>query len=215
MIVSKLLSWFEQNKRVFPWRKRFNHPDPYLILFAEVMLQRTRADQVARVYLEFIREYPDFQSLSQAPRSEVRKSLRPLGLNWRIGRILDLIEFLQRKHGGRIPSDYNELLQLPGVGPYVASAVMCYAFLEPMVAIDVNVVRVLSRIFGIPYTKNTKSSKALRELAASLIPEGKARELNLCLLDFGALVCTTNNPRCNVCPVKGQCRYFQGPHSQK
>jgi len=172
------------------------------------MLQRTRADQVARIYQEFVSRYPNFQTLRQAPRREVKKLLQPLGLNWRIERILELIDFLERKLDGRIPEDYDALKELPGVGPYVASAIMCYAFNRPIVAIDVNVVRILSRIFGLHYTKHSKGSKKLTEIASSLIPEGKARDLSLSLVDFGALVCTASKPRCHECPIKSHCTYY-------
>jgi len=178
------------------------------VLLAEVMLQRTRADQVARVYQEFVSRYPNFQTLRQAPRSEVKKLLQPLGLNWRIERILELIDFLERELDGRVPEDYDALKELPGVGPYIASAVMCYAFNRPIVAIDVNVVRILSRIFGLHYTKHSKGSRKLREIASSLVPEGKARDLNLSLVDFGALVCTASKPRCPECPIKSHCIYY-------
>lgn len=140
----------------------------------------------------------------------MKKLLHPLGLNWRVERIIELIDFLEKELDGKVPEDYDKLKELPGVGSYAASAVMCYAFHKPIMAIDVNAVRIISRIFGLRYTKHTKGGKKIREIANSLAPACRARDLNLCFLDFGALVCTAANPRCSDCPVNSYCAYYAG-----
>src|SRR5438876_6634907 len=124
----ELLRWFDRNRRTFPWRVTFETPDPYLILFTEIMLQRTRADQVVPIYSEFVKRYPTFGQLSKASERDVETLFARLGLKWRAKNVVKLIRVLKQKFDGKVPRDMTELKKLPAVGDYVASAVMCYAF---------------------------------------------------------------------------------------
>src|SRR5437867_3030448 len=168
------------------------------------MLQRTRADQVATVYSEFIERYPTLEKACSAPAGEMRSLLKPLGLNWRIGSIIKLVNHL-KINGMRIPSTYEDLRQLPGVGEYTARAVMTYAYMHDSVALDVNVMRIISRFFGVAYKKGSKPTNAIRQLAAGLVLRGRSKDLNMALMDFAALVCRERDPLCAECPLNDRC----------
>jgi A/G-specific adenine glycosylase len=209
-ITSKLLRWFSKNGRRFPWRETFERPDPYIVLFTEIMLQRTKAEQVIPVYLEFVRRYPTFEILAKAPRRDVEHLFSRLGLVWRAKKVTELVEFLQGHFHGRIPDDPLMLRELPGVGDYVAKAVLCYAFGKNEAPIDTNVVRVISRLFGKRLNPDLgRRNKTILSLTQSLVPKGKdARSFNLALLDLGALICRTR-PRCDECPLNLECEYYR------
>jgi A/G-specific adenine glycosylase len=174
------------------------------------MLQRTRAEQVVPVYSRFVEQYPTFMKLSRARSQEVIGLFSRLGLKWRAKGVVKLIDVLDKQYCGRVPSDLDELRELPGVGSYVAKAVLCYAFGRKVAPVDSNVVRVISRLYGLSGTadKARRDSK-MAELTESLIPQDKTREFNLSLLDFAALVCKPR-PLCQKCPLKKYCVYYDG-----
>lgn len=203
-----LLDWFSRSKRAFPWRAHYDTGYPYAILFAEVMLQRTRAAQVARVYTEFISRYPTLRDLLDADDGEVLSILRPLGLNWRNAQIIQLIRAL-RVQGGRTPQTLDDLLDLPGVGEYAATAFMVYAHGSNLVALDTNSMRIISRVFGLDYHQGSKPTNLMRNHSKSIIPAGRAKEFNMALMDFGGLVCTPREPDCPTCPINTHCEYFR------
>jgi A/G-specific adenine glycosylase len=207
-IVTRLLEWFHDNRRAFPWRETFDAPNPYVILFTEIMLQRTKAEQVVPVYAEFFQRYPTFKELSRAKPRDVETLFQKLGLRWRARNVVKLIRALQTDFRGIVPNDFDELRELPAVGDYVAKAVLCYAFEKRVAPIDTNVVRVISRLFGLSITSDSaRRNRRISEIADSLIPTHRARDFNLCLLDFAAIICRPK-PMCSVCPVSRDCSYY-------
>ncbi|SRR6266567_1696148 len=206
-ISSAVLHWFEKNKRDFPWRGTFQKPDPYVILFTEIMLQRTRAAQVVPVYLEFVQKYPTFKKLARAPRREVELLFSRLGLKWRTKQVTKLIQAL-RERGGHIPDDPVKLRELPGVGDYVSKAVLCYAFGKREGPVDTNVVRIISRLFGKVIDPDiARRDKTIVRITQSLVPNGSdAQPFNLALLDLGATICRPV-PRCGECPLASFCDF--------
>lgn len=135
----QLLAWGLRHGRAFPWRST---SDPYRLLIAEMMLRRTQARQVAPVYEDFVRQYPTSQVLASAAEAEVERLLRPLGLPWRIPAFRQMAQRIVTEYGGNVPHDRAALLSLPGVGEYVADAVRCFAYNEPVALLDTNTVRV-------------------------------------------------------------------------
>ena len=205
---SALLSWFDKNGRSFPWRDTFEKPDPYVILFTEIMLQRTRAEQVIPVYLEFVRRYPTFRDLSLASDNEIVALFARLGLKWRANNVLRLIRQIEEQHRGNIPREIDDLRKLPAIGEYVATAVACYAFGYKTVAVDSNVVRVVSRLFGIVVTLDSgRRNAGVIDVATSLVPENRIRDFNLALLDISAVICKPK-PLCNLCPLTKYCVFY-------
>ncbi len=200
----ELLNWWENNRREFAWR---NTRDPYHILVSEILLHRTRAEQVVPAYREFIKRFPTIEHLSRAGRSDVQRILHSLGLHWRTELLYEMAGEIVRKRGGSIPSSTEELESLPGISHYIAAAVRSFAFGRSDVLLDTNTVRILGRVFGIKVTDNSRRSKHFRQLYESLIDTEHPREFNYAMIDLGALVCTPREPSCDICPVNNMCMY--------
>lgn len=170
-----------------------------------MMLRRTRAAQVMNVYLEVIRRYPDPLSMASAPADEVLDILRPLGLGWRAANIKLLSSILISKYGGEIPATYEGLQELPGVGDYVASAVCCFAFNQPMGLVDTNTVRVAGRYLGFETHAESRRIKSVRNAVNALTSMRHPRSFNYAYLDFAAIICTARNPKCEMCLLRTRC----------
>lgn len=201
-ISNKLIDWWKHDGRDFPWR---HSNSPYRILIAELMLHRTRASQVESIYSNFIHKYPRFEDLIAAQSDEIYSFLRPLGLNWRIESIIELLKELKEVYHGKIPNRKQELIYLTGVGDYVASAIMCFAYGYPEIVVDTNTSRVVSRLKGFQETGEMRRKKEVREAYRKILDTEKPREFNYALLDLGALICTPRNQKCQICPVIQWC----------
>jgi len=204
--VSRLLTWGESNRRTFSWRST---QDPYKIFVAESLVQRTKAAQVEPVYLRFVGRWPDIESLASASEKEVRGVVWTLGLDYRIRRIITIAKYVVRLFGGRIPDNLKELKNLygKGVGDYMAHAILCFAFGQDVPLVDKNIERILKRVFSIQTRKDGHRDRKLWTFAAGLVPEGKAKDYNWSLIDFGALVCTPKKPKCSACNLLEICDY--------
>jgi A/G-specific adenine glycosylase len=200
----KLLDWFKENQRRFPWREVGN---PYYVLASEILLHRTKAGQVLPVYSEFIKRFPTIERLSSAPFDDVRQAVYSLGLNWRTERLHQMAREIVTKYNGKIPFGREELESLPGVSHYIASAVRCFAFGYSEVLLDTNTVRILGRVFGVEVTDGSRRSTRFSELYKLIIEKEHAREFNYAMIDLGALVCTPRDPQCRICPVIEMCVY--------
>jgi len=198
----ELNAWGKVHRREFPWRQTHN---AFHILLAELMLRRTRASQVQPVYRRFIADYPNPTALVQGNPSDIGDHLFPLGLAWRMPAFQAIAEVLVTQYEGQVPQDYESLTQLPGVGDYVASAVICFAFGIPQALIDTNTVRVVGRIFGEKTHAESRRNKLIRTAIQGLMDPVSPREHNYNLLDLAALVCLPNNPLCSQCPILSLC----------
>jgi A/G-specific adenine glycosylase len=204
---SLLLNWyFVHDKRSFPWRKS---KDPYKILVAELMLQRTKANQVVPAFLSFVERFPSVSALGTANLSEIQGYFSKLGLFWRAKNIARLAEKLG-DFEGKVPRNRDQLMSLPGVGDYVADAVRCFAFGEEVVIIDSNVCRILGRVFGLKPKGEARRDSTYRETANSLLPNDRHREFNWALIDHASMICTPRNPKCKICPLNSICDYYAG-----
>ena len=200
----RLLEWWESGKRNYPWRETRN---PYDILIAEVLLHRTRADQVVPVYQQFLQQYPSVSDVARASAGAIGKIIKPLGLHWRIELLHDMARELHERFGGKIPQDREGLESLPGISHYIATAVRCFAFGYPDALLDTNTVRISGRLFGLQVNDGSRRNKSFRVLLENLVDPGNPRDSNYALLDLGALICRSRNPLCPECPVSGFCRY--------
>lgn len=199
----KLLTWFSQHRRDLPWRRT---TDPYAILISEVMLQQTQVDRVMPKYRAWLKTFPTIQSLARAPLIKVLKLWSGLGYNSRGKRLRDAARVVIRERNGKIPSDVAALESLPGIGPYTARAVASFAFRKNVAVIDTNVRRVISRIFfGV---RDPKNQKQLQTAVNAVAPKYNLHDWNAALMDFGALVCQSRKPKCDVCPVQQYCRAY-------
>lgn len=186
-----------------PWR---DDRTPYRIFLAEFLLTRTRADVVARVFGNVVHHYPDITSLARADPAELEPLLQPLGLGKRVRMLLSAVRHIESVYQGEIPSGQAELEAIPGIGPYAAAAIRAFAFGESVVPPDVNVLRFLSRLTGLPMAHPTRGSRELLSLAAELTSAsaGPAPEE---ILDFCRTVCRPRNPRCPSCAIFTWCAW--------
>lgn len=207
---NKIIEWYEKRGRKhLYWRK---HTDPYTILIAEILLKRTRAETVAPYITRFLRKYPSLRALAKAPLEEIENILKPLGLyRQRALHIKKLVDVLISRHGGEIPDSYEELIDLPGIGEYTANAVLCFAYKKSVPIVDTNIVRVIIRFFGVkPSKSEARRSPEIWEIARKLTPKNgeNARRFWWGMIDFAALVCIPQKPRCSICPLKEKCQYY-------
>ena len=198
------MGWHVKNKRKFQWRKT---RDPYSILLAEIMLQRTKAEQVDRIYKKFFEKYPSVNEIAKATISSLQEDLKSLGLLKRAKYIKSLAKDLKTKFGGKIPEQANELLSLPMVGKYTANAVRCFAFSEDCEIVDSNVIRIIGRYYGFHDKSRKKMIGMVRNKVLQLIPHKKSQEFNWALLDLAALVCLPQQPKCKICPLRNHCAF--------
>jgi A/G-specific adenine glycosylase len=192
-------------QKKLPWRKRRT---PYRIFLAEILLVRTRADVVARIYEDVFIQYPDIYKLADADEADLRKTLYPLGLSKRVPYIIKASHYICDNYDGKIPKDIDALLKIPGLGMYTASAVAVFAYKQKLVPSDVNILRFIARLTGLEMENKTKGSKQLRELAPFLSEDNTGLSTEK-LLDFTRLICRPRNPLCEQCYLTRNCIYFR------
>jgi len=168
------------------------------------MLRRTTAKQVSRVYPIFVEKYSEPAQLSRAPLSELEDALKSLGMhNVRARQLKALSIVLIDEHNGFVPTDYEELVALPGVGSYIANAVLCFAFHHRVPMVDSNVTRIYRRAYG----DDQLTHEHIMRLVSDDLPEKRFIEYNRALLDLASLTCRAINPQCGICPLSSACQY--------
>lgn len=203
----KLLDWYRRNRRELPWR---NTGDPYKIWLSEVMLQQTRVEQGLGYYLRFLEAFPDVHALAAASEDEVLKLWQGLGYYSRARNLHETAKIISRDFNGKFPEDYAGLISLKGVGPYTAAAIASIAFNQAVPVIDGNVMRVISRWFAIEEPVNSgPGKKAVQQILEEIIDRKQPGTFNQALMEFGALYCKPQNPRCGECIFKAQCMALQ------
>ena len=203
-ITKPLLSWFDANARVLPWRE---DPRPYRVWVSEIMLQQTRGEAVKPYFERFVEALPDVQALSVCSQDRLLKLWEGLGYYNRVRNMQKAAQCIMEQYGGKMPADYEKLLALPGIGPYTAGAVASIAFQIPVPAVDGNVLRVLTRVMEdeSDITKQSVKRQMERRLL-EIMPENQAGAFNQALMELGAVVCVPNGaPRCTECPLKTIC----------
>jgi A/G-specific adenine glycosylase len=195
--------WYLKNKRDLPWRKT---RDPYIIWLSEIILQQTKVSQGTTYFLKISKKYSDVNSLARASEEEVLKLWQGLGYYSRARNMHKTAIHISEKCKGVFPNNYIELIKLNGVGDYTASAIASICFNEASATVDGNVFRFLSRQFGI-YTpiNSTVGFKEFKSLAQILLDKNNPGNHNQALMEFGALICTPKNPKCNECPFSKSC----------
>ncbi len=200
----RLLSWFEENRRALPWRET---TDPYRIWVSEVMLQQTRVDAVVSYYERFTAVFPDLPSLARAGQQEVLRVWEGLGYYARARNLHRAAQIVVERFGAKVPEDAEALRSLPGIGAYIAAAVLSIAYGKPYAVVDGNVKRVLARLLTIEAPVNRPASDAVfRAEAQRLLYRQDPGTFNQAVMELGALVCTPRKPACGRCPAAGYCR---------
>lgn len=204
----RLLRWGRANFRHYPWR---DETDPWLTLVAEFLLQRTRASQVVEVFLECRERYPTPEALVGAGPAAAGALTGRLGLHRRGPMLADIARTVIRDG---LPRNMDALLRLPGVGMYTAGAWLSLHRGQRAVIIDANVARWLSRMTGLPYNRDPRHVRWVRDLADRLTPTRVFRDYNYAVLDFTMGVCSPRSPLCDHCPFHhAPCGGFRAFHS--
>lgn len=206
--MKRLLAWYSSNKRsYFFWRKTKN---PYYILISEMMLQKTTTNQVQKIVEKFIKRYSSPKKLAESPLQEIKELITPLGMEHkRTARFKESAKMIKEKFNGKIPDNETDLMALPGVGQYIANSVLCLAYGKQVPLLDTNIVRILERVFELKSAKSrARTDQTIWNFVKEISPEKRARDTNLALLDFGALVCTSKKPKCQICPMNDFCFFF-------
>lgn len=235
-LVAALLDWFAANARDLPWRRT---RDPYAIWVSEIMLQQTQVKTVIPFWNRWMRELPTIEAAAKAPSAKIHKLWEGLGYYTRVRNLQKAAQVIVEKHGGKFPHNFDDILALPGIGRYTAGAICSIAFNQPTPILDGNVIRVLTRIFGIADNPKEKTTSAkLWQLAEKLVAHAKTqraqrkklptfavsadlRENNSCsflnqsLMELGALICTPRNTQCLICPVKKLCVAFKEERTEE
>ena len=229
--MQRLLAWFARHARSLPWRRT---RDPYAIWVSEIMLQQTQVKTVLPYWDRWMRALPNLAALAKAKPNTLHKLWEGLGYYTRVRNLQRAARLMVEQHNGRFPDDFDALLALPGIGRYTAGAICSIAFNQPRPILDGNVIRVLTRVFGIAGNpRERKTNARLWQLAEKLVQQAAATDartspaphasrithhassacsqFNQSLMELGALICTPRHPRCGVCPIAKHCvAYRQG-----
>lgn len=208
-----LTNWFIEHQRILPWRETHT---PYRTLVCEFMAQQTKIATLIPYYERWMVEFPTIADVAKANEDKVLKLWEGLGYYSRARNLHKTCKIIQNEMNGEIPSSLDDLLQLPGVGPYIAAAVASIAFEQPTPVIDGNVLRVLTRFFGLDddITKERTKKKLLAKLTP-IIKQLNPGNFNQAMMELGALVCTPSSPKCTNCPIQGNCYAFNYNETDK
>ncbi len=204
-IAEPLLKWYDKGRRILPWRE---DPQPYYVWLSEIMLQQTRVEAVKPYYDRFIQNVPDIQALAEMEEDKLVKLWEGLGYYNRVRNLQKAAKAIVKEHEGKMPSEYESLLELPGIGSYTAGAIASIAYGKAVPAVDGNVLRVLSRLRMdgediLSQKTKTRVEKELREV----IPVNRPGDFNQALMELGAMVCLPNGePKCGECPWEALCQ---------
>jgi len=204
VVREKLSEWYDENKRDYPWRKTTNM---YRILITEILLQKTIASNVNNIYDEFFKKYKDFSAIHGASINSLQSDIKSLGLSNKRSKILkDLSKLVLTEYKGRIPEDSGDLKKVTGIGDYVCNAYACVALNKRTFFSDVNIKRIIERVFEAPDLKKEKDfvKKKLNEL----LPSTDCKHFYWGLLDYGSKICTKRTPKCDVCQIAKNCATF-------
>jgi len=206
-----ILSWYDRHRRVLPWRAgKGAKSNPYHVWLSEIMLQQTTVVTVGPYFMKFIEKWPGVHDLAGAPTNEVMQAWAGLGYYARARNLHKCAKVISQEYGGIFPGSEEELIKLPGIGPYTAAAISSIAFNNPASVMDGNIERVMARVFAIKEPL-PESKPDLKECARYLSEGRQDRpgDYAQALMDLGASICTPKSPKCMLCPVQSFCRAYQ------
>ena len=205
--VAPLLNWYDKNARILPWR---SEPTPYRVWISEIMLQQTRVEAVKPYFERFVSVYPDVSSLAHADLQQVYKLWEGLGYYSRAKNLHLAANMISDSFRGVLPSSYEKLLGLPGIGEYTAAAISSIAYNRKYAVVDGNVLRVVSRLTASreDVTKQ-QTKKEMKQALEQIMPGARAGDFNQAMMELGALVCLPGTPRCVDCPLVSHCESFK------
>jgi A/G-specific adenine glycosylase len=205
-ITEQLLVWYDRQGRTLPWRETH---DPYHIWISEIMLQQTQVFTVIPYFHRFLKQFPTVESLARSNLHDVMMVWENLGYYARAVNMHEAAKIISHEFAAKMPDTWDALIQLPGIGPYTAGAILSIAFGKRIPAVDGNARRVLSRLFAVEDpVDRPRTQRDLYRLAEKLIPLDSPGNFNQALMDLGSLICISKNPLCSICPVLNHCRAF-------
>ena len=200
----ELIEWGRENFQAFLWRET---KDPYRILVSEFMLHRTRAIQVEPVYVDFINEYPSLEEFSKSNQREIKERLNTLGLTWRTENLINAMREIHNKYGS-VPDDLDKLLNIHGIGQYIAGATVCFSSNQNVSLVDTNTLRVIGRYFGFTFDEKSRKKKETVYIIGKVTESKKPRTLYYAIIDLAHTICKLRDPECFRCPLMNKgCRY--------
>lgn len=201
-----LIQWFEREQRSLPWRA---DQDPYKVWVSEIMLQQTRVDTVIPYFNRFMEWFPTLHDFADADEEKILKAWEGLGYYSRVRNLQSAVKEVKESYGGKVPDTHSDIIQLKGVGPYTAGAILSIAYGKPEPAVDGNVMRVLSRILLIREDiAKPKTRLIFEDAVRAIISHENPSFFNQALMELGALICTPTSPACMLCPVREHCVAF-------
>ena len=203
---NKMLEWFQHNRRDFPWRRV--DASNYELIISEVLLQRTRAENVANFYPTFMAKYPDWETLGAATEEDLIAILKFIGLQNQKGKQLYALAQQLKERKGIFPTEKNVVMEMPLMGMYTANAFELLILKTPSPLLDVNMSRLLGRIFDKKGKASLRDDRVLQELSALVVEHAKSKEINWAILDYAALICKARKPKCHDCIFREDCIYF-------
>ena len=209
MIAKKILYWYDNNKRSLPWRKKNtkkNHE--YFTLVSEFMLQQTQVTTVIPYFNNFIKNIPNFEALAKVNETKLLRCWQGLGYYSRAKNLKKSARLIIDKYDGRLPDNYDELIKLPGVGDYTASAISAIAFNQQIIPLDGNIERLLKRILNLKTDKEIKKEYLHKEKKV-FGQTSRSNDYVQALMEIGALLCKPKNPNCDKCPITKYCLSFK------
>ena len=201
----RLLAWYQNNGRNLPWRVRGGaHPNPYVILVSEVMLQQTTVKTVIPYFERFMNRFPTVESLAEADINEVYLYWQGLGYYSRARSLHRTAKQIVNEYQGEFPTNKEAVLKLKGIGPYTAASFLALAYNQPETVVDGNVIRIICRLYHLTEPVE-KILPLIRQQAEKLTDKKSPADYASAIMDLGALICTPKNPQCLLCPLKDYC----------
>lgn len=201
-----LLEWFRVHRRDLPWRQDMPR-DPYKVWVSEIMLQQTKVEAVKPYYEHWLERFPTVASLAEASLEEVLKEWQGLGYYSRARNLHEAVKEVQAAYGGKVPDKKEDIVKLKGIGEYTANAILSIAYGQDEIAVDGNVLRVFARIYNIKDNILSGSvKKQITMLAQEQLRPHTGALMCEALMDFGAMVCIPQSPRCGECPIEAYCQ---------
>ncbi len=206
LLTKKILNWYDLNKRSLPWRKNVSlHNRQYYTLVSEFMLQQTQVATVIPYFYRFIKKIPSLKHLAKVNNQKLIKLWEGLGYYSRVRNLKKTAQTIIKDYNGKVPNNYEELLLLPGIGKYTASAILAIAFNKPYIPLDGNIERVLKRYLYLKKEKDIQKDNLNKKKSIFGI-SSRSSDYAQALMELGALICKPINPLCNQCPISNKCK---------
>ena len=209
IITKKILKWYDLNKRSLPWRKSVSlQKRQYYTLVSEFMLQQTQVSTVIPYFNRFIKDVPNLKALAKVQNKKLIKLWEGLGYYSRARNLKKTAQNVVKVFKGKLPSNFEDLIFLPGIGNYTASAILAIAFNKPYIPLDGNIERVLKRYLYLKKVKDIKKDNLIKKKTI-FGTSSRSRDYAQALMELGALICKPTNPLCSQCPISNKCQSFQ------